>query len=346
VRTPGVVLMLVFLVTTPPSSSGLNGQVPPAGHAETTPAPSASERADTDAGSERLGPIGPIQQPRVLRDWTLVLRSMQIPFGLREQPTGWFILVAEDEHARAVEAIRLYEAENRNWPPRALRERLPHARTLAAPIVMLALVLFFGVTGPSSGNSSWFQRGTASSELIWHGQVWRAVTGLTLHADVLHVVGNALSGSIFLSAVNRRLGDGRGPLLALVAGTLGNLMNAAWYRVDHLSIGASTMVFATVGLLSATQLAIERHETSDQPKPRWSTRVAPIVGGLALLGMLGASPHSDLLAHLFGFIAGVLVGVLAAWAGVRRWGNGPVAQAAFGTLGAAIVFGSWFLALH
>jgi membrane associated rhomboid family serine protease len=267
---------------------------------------------------------------------------MGIAHAVREAHPGWVILVAGEDHARAVRAIELYEAENKNWPPRRARELLPYSRTLAAPLVMLMMVLFFVVTGPASTSSVWFARGTAASDRIMHGEVWRTVTALTLHADTLHVLGNALTGSIFLSAVNRRLGDGRGPLLMLLAGAIGNGMNALWYRTGHLSIGASTAVFGAVGILAATQLSLDR---TSGARP-WLERAAPVVGGLALLGMLGASPHSDLLAHLFGLFAGILVGLVASRA-VRRPKRGSTwVQVFCAILTLAIVVGSWAVAFR
>jgi rhomboid protease GluP len=300
------------------------------------PPPSGTSYLDSSTGV-----IGPLQS-RQVREWTLVLASMGIAHAVRDAQSGWVILVAAGDQARAVRAIELYEAENRNWPPRRARELLPYARSLMAPLVMLMLVLFYTVTGPASDSSAWFVRGTAASDRILHGQVWRTVTALTLHADTLHVLGNALTGSIFLSAVNRRLGDGRGPLLMLVAGALGNGMNALWYRTGHLSIGASTAVFGAVGILAATQLAIDKGAG-----PRsWLQRAAPVVGGLALLGMLGASPHSDLLAHLFGLFAGILVGLLAGRVMRHSERTSPVVQIACALLTAAIIFGSWGLAFR
>jgi rhomboid protease GluP len=272
--------------------------------------------------------LGPVSRLGQLREWTLVLSSMGIAHAVRDVGGSWVILVSENDRPRAEEAIRLYEAENRNWPPRRQRELLPHARSLVAPTLMLLLVLFFSLTGPVGRSSEWFARGTASSDRILHGELWRAVTALTLHADTLHVLGNALTGSIFLSAVNRRLGDGRGPLVVLLAGAVGNWMNAAWYGSGHLSIGASTAVFGAVGVLAATQLAVDRRNAG---RP-WLERVAPVVGGFALLGMLGASPHSDLLAHLFGLGAGLMVGIatsLLMAAGRRR----PPAAASYGAAG-------------
>jgi membrane associated rhomboid family serine protease len=162
-----------------------------------------------------------------------------------------------------------------------------------------------------------------------------------------------------LSAVNRRLGDGRGPLVVLISGALGNWMNAMWHRTAHLSIGASTAVFGAVGVLAATQLALDQRD-GDRP---WLQRVAPVVGGLALLGMLGASPHSDLLAHLFGLGAGLAVGVatsiLMALTG-RKASKTPLPDGVAATPNAgsritqvlsalaaiAIVTGSWVLAFR
>ena len=45
-----------------------------------------------------------------------------------------------------------------------------------------------------------------------HGAWWRAVTALTLHADVWHVVGNAVASLVFVSAIGRWLGSGLGAL--------------------------------------------------------------------------------------------------------------------------------------
>ena len=297
-------------------------------------------------GDAETGVIGPIYEAREVREWTLVLASMGITHAVRDvvdANRGWVILVAGSDHPRALQAIRLYQAENRNWPPRRSRELLPYARSLAAPLVMLTLVLFYAVTGPAASSSVWFSRGTASSERILHGEIWRAVTALTLHADTMHVLGNALTGSIFLAAVNRRLGDGRGPLLVLLAGALGNGLNAIWYRTGHLSIGASTAVFAAVGILAATQLSLDR---SIEGQRSWLERAAPMVGGLALLGMLGASPHSDLLAHLFGFLAGVAVGWIASIALRTSTRSSLALQMVSAVLTLVIVAASWSLALH
>lgn len=286
--------------------------------------------------------LGPVTS-RKLREYALVLQSMQVHYELRHDAHGGYLLIADDDRSRAIEAIRLYETENRDWPPRRIRERLPYPRSFLAPAIFLALVAFFFlVTGPVADGSPWFARGRAISDRILHDQPWRAITALTLHADAVHIAGNALSGSIFLSAVNRRLGNGRGTLAVLVAGALGNIANAAhYYPQIHRSIGASTAVFAAVGVLVATQLAVNHRRQG--ASRTWLERLGPPAAGLVLLGMLGASPESDLTAHLFGFLAGLVIGVPVAF--LSKEGRSTLAvQLASGLAVIALVGGSWALA--
>jgi membrane associated rhomboid family serine protease len=206
--------------------------------------------------------------------------------------------------------------------------------------IVAALVAFFLVTGPAKTNGQLFRWGTADTEHILHGRPWEAVTALTLHADGSHVFGNALAGAVFLTAVHGRLGAGVGTFAVLAAGAVGNVLNAAWHVTGHRSIGASTAVFAAVGVLAATQMVLNRVE-----KQGFFATWGPVVGGLALLGMLGASPSSDIRAHGFGFGAGVVAGLLAALPLRRR--EVPFAgstQLVFGVASVALVLGSWALA--
>jgi membrane associated rhomboid family serine protease len=101
----------------------------------------------------------------------------------------------------------------------------------------------------------------------------------------------------------------------LLAGALGNVLTAFIRAPDHTSIGASTAVFATVGILAAYNWSRRRAHIN-----RW----APLGGGVALLAFLGMQgERTDILAHITGFGAGCLFGLafgmletralLAAW---------------------------------
>lgn len=287
--------------------------------------------------------IGPVPKSK-LGEWSLVLRSQEIGHGLSAQPDGFYVTVHDRDAVRSVDAIRAYEEENEDFRPKPrVRERLPFESSMAAPMILAAIAIFSLVTGPAALRSAWFAAGASDNVKIFHGEAYRAITALTLHADAAHVLGNALAGSVFLTFLFRRLGVGRGIFLTVIAGALANLANAAlhvWMHQPHRSIGASTAVFATVGLLAATQVTINHHTGVR----RWTDRVGPIVGGIALLGMLGSSAQSDLWAHLLGLAVGAVVGLMVLLPKKARAPLGSRGQALLGGLTFALVVASWVVA--
>jgi rhomboid protease GluP len=295
-----------------------------------------------------LTAIGPVDQRKV-RDWALVLQAMSIWHTPRYIPGGWVLLVRDTDYLRASNAIDRYEVENRDWPPPRVKERPRHAPSVVVPLLFAALAVFFLITGPVSTNSIWFQRGRAESDLVLGAEPWRALTALTLHADKSHVLGNVISGTIFGAAVQRRLGPGGAALAILTSGVIGNVANAFAHHAmgngDHRSIGASTAVFGAIGILAATQVALD-HQHAEGRKRSWMDVVAPIAGGLALLGSLGASPQSDLGAHLFGLLGGIVVGLSVSLVlGKTRPLSRSWLQVVLGIATVAICFGVWRLAV-
>ena len=290
--------------------------------------------------------IGPLFDGVQAREWALVLQSQSISYVMRNIGDGWILLVPPHEYERALDAIAQYEEENENWPPAPVRDTPRHAPSPVVAMAFFASVLFFlYVTGPVSRASAWFVRGRADAQLLF-SEPWRVVTALTLHADAQHVLGNALSGTIFGTMVARRLGPGGALLAIVIAGSLGNLANLAYYFPNaHRSIGASTAVFAAVGILAAVQTVLDWGRRHERRRYGFIDMLAPLVGGLALLGSLGSGRYSDLTAHGFGFVAGLLVGVAAALV-VRRRDRPPSRFTQFLAGGAAflLVGGSWLLA--
>ena len=293
--------------------------------------------------------IGPLNDRRQAREWALVLQSQHISFVMQATVEGVVLRVSASDAERAWGAIELYEEENRDWPPTPPKDVPRHA---PSPVMLLAFALvtlfFFNVTGPVADGSSWFSHGRADARLLT-SEPWRMVTALTLHADAQHVLGNAISGTIFASMVSRRVGPGGALVSIAVAGAMGNAANAAYNLFElgqgHRSIGASTAVFAAVGILAAVQTMVDVGRHRNKPRGwRFVDMVAPLIGGLALLGALGAGKHSDLGAHGFGFASGLLVGAVMA-IGVRRSGAPSAAvQLASGAAALALVVGSWVLA--
>lgn len=299
-----------------------------------------------------LTAIGPVMPERKIREWALVLQSSELWHVVQYTPAGWVLLVRDEDYDTAATSIDRYEAENRDWPPRRPRERPRHPPSIVAGVAFAALALFFFlVTGPASGGGRLFQRGTSVADLVVGPEPWRAITALTLHADSAHVIGNVISGTVFASAVQRRLGPGGTALAVVASGAIGNLANALWHKSlghHHASIGASTAVFGAIGLLAATQLMLDRAHDKDSGEKRHLLQlVAPLVGGLALLGALGASPRADLGAHAFGLLSGAVIGLVAGLSLRKHPARSrPLVQVAMGAVATGIVLGAWQLALR
>jgi membrane associated rhomboid family serine protease len=93
----------------------------------------------------------------------------------------------------------------------------------------------------------------------------------------------------------------------VAAGALGNAMNAIVQGGQHNSIGASTAVFAGLGLVSVFGWTRRRHLRD------WAQRTAPLIGGGLLLAYTGTGgERTDIVAHLTGFLAGAGFGYLYA----------------------------------
>jgi len=210
----------------------------------------------------------------------------------------------------------------------------PEPQSWLGPLVAVALFGGYLFTGPVDAQNGWFEPGAALSGQILAGQVYRTVTALTLHAHFAHVFGNAVVAFVLLGAVGQALGPGVASLLTLLAGASGNWATALWYGPGHASIGASTAIFGALGLLTAPG--------SWRRTSRWPAWVA-VGASLALLGMLGSSRESYVVAHLFGWLAGATFGLLAGrFAPIRS----PIVQAVTGALTAATLVAAWVLALR
>lgn len=300
--------------------------------------------------------LGPYRMDRTLKEGSLVLQSMGVSHHRTYGAGGGYLVVRDADYDRARDQLDRYEEENRDFPPRRKIERSRYAGPPLIALAFIALVAFAWFTGPvAKPNGPWFSEGASVGSLVLSSQPYRAVTALTLHADGAHVLSNLLSGVIFGRAVERRFGPGTALFSILAAGTAGNVLNAVFYAaqgIDHRSIGASTAVFGAVGLLATSQLLLGGTQTvAPDAKRHWTEFAAPVIGGLALLGALGAGPQTDIFAHAFGLLAGMFIAIpVALW--LRRdkkrhiWRAPSIAmQAAIALLSLGVVGGSWALAL-
>lgn len=269
--------------------------------------------------------------------YSLVLTASGINHRLDNVQNGWDIWVAEDEAEKAGETICLFLKENLPADPNRETQPATQRKTYSGiGAGLLLLVCHTAVIVLNTGPVVVELYGSSAAHIL-NGELYRAVTALLFHANILHLAGNIVGITIFGTAVCAMAGWGQGWLLVLLTGVLGNLANAVLYRTDHVSIGASTAVFGAIGILSACQFIKKRMQPGQRIRA-W----LPLGGGLALLAILGSGRYSDIMAHLFGFLAGILLGVLYRLLMNRSFSDRYQAVCLFITM--AIIVVSWRLA--
>lgn len=246
----------------------------------------------------------------------LVLSSSDVTYHVRKGEHGWEVYVRDTSYEKALDAIERYLSENRDAHLVEEVRSFEYGRTFSGLWVSLMLVALHVGVALNHGSETFINNYGLASYKVLHGELYRAATSLFIHADTLHLAGNVLGIALFCTAVCQIAGPGVGWLMILLTGLGGNFMNALLYKSHHLSVGSSTAVFGAVGILAGYQFVKKLGSTGGRNKA-W----LPLAGGLALLAFLGAGKHADLPAHLFGFLAGIVVGVLYAFLATRPGGK-------------------------
>lgn len=322
--------------------------LPPLPPLPTLPAPDPAPAPDDTAPTPEpeMDIVIVVPPFRRLKPWLAALASAGIPYALQSSRQGCEILVPVDFALRARRELDAYDRLNRGWPPRRMAlSETPSTYASAENISLAVAILVMGFhfyVGPFADSTATVHEGSADAAALVAGHWWRAVTALTLHADVSHVLANAVCLWWLGWHLGASVGGGLTWLAILVAGAWGNLGAAYWEKTAHDAVGASTATFAALAMLATIQVARNLFAMKELLSV-WSRAWIPLLAGLALLGFLGTGPRTDLLGHLFGFLAGTMVGVLLIPVADRRlpgW-----VQFFAGALALATVIGAWYLVL-
>lgn len=227
-------------------------------------------------------------------------------------------------HAHALHHLWQYEQERQVVRPVEPASDLQPDAWRGAVVYALVLLLV-----PFAVAQGWvldpYGIGVMEPARLLDGQLWRAWTALTLHWDASHLLGNLGAGMLLGFSAAQIWGNARAWALIIPAGALANLLEACLASgADYVSAGASTLVFAALGLVAAWSWRTRRRYAHNMLR-RW----VPLIAGIAVLAMFGAgdaqiqeglsmqpfvqpSGQTNVLSHALGFITGALAGVLVA----------------------------------
>lgn len=245
----------------------------------------------------------------------LVVLALGLPYWLEPSGDQFALLVEPPAEAVVREQLRRFERESIGWPPTTT---VPTGTAgpvdLFTPLVWAASVL--AAFRLQLHRPDWVNAGAVDAVAIFErGEIWRLATALFLHADVGHLVSNLASGIFVFAAVTSTIGRRAGWASIAGAALAGNLATAfARYPQPYLSIGASTAIFAALGLLTGRAVRVTARSIAWR---RWRAMFVPLAAGVTVLALYGAGGvRIDVGAHLCGFLAGLAAG-FAVFRGLR-----------------------------
>ncbi len=243
-------------------------------------------------------------------DHSLVVLALGYACWLMPFDTGYRLLVETSRVNRVHAELMRYDRECVGWPPPVA----PGGPTMARLDFVTPLLWALTVLAVFRGqwlHPEWTDAGELDPAAMFdHGEVWRALTALFLHADSAHLGSNLFGGVFLFAAVLSVFGRVRGWLFIALPAVAGNLAVAAMhYPEPYRSLGASSAIFAALGLLTGRAVRVAGGRGHPH---RWRTLFVPSAAGLTVLALYGAGgPLVDVLAHVTGFGAGLLLGLIA-----------------------------------
>lgn len=200
-----------------------------------------------------------------------------------------------------------------SWPSlgAAIKQRTPGIPVtkclIAANLLVFVLMLFNGAGFWHSPNHIQLAWGANFGPATQDGEWWRLFTALFLHFGAIHLTLNMVAFWDGGQLMERMYGHWRYLAIYLVSGLMGNLLSLVWQGNHAVSGGASGAIFGIYGamivFLWQERALLDRHEF------RWLFGGA-CVFAIATIALGFMIPMIDNAAHIGGFVAGMLSGML------------------------------------
>lgn len=163
-------------------------------------------------------------------------------------------------------------------------------------LLILLCVSFSAYAWSASANFAF------SEYALFHGGYYTLITGIFVHAGVVHLLGNMLFLFVFGHALEDEVGSMRLSSVFFTGGVLSFIFSIPFYPGSSM-LGASAAIFAVM----ASLLLVRR--------PEYSFRFLSPIGPLALLffifniAAIGSQGNVAYVSHVIGFVIGLFFGI-------------------------------------
>lgn len=188
---------------------------------------------------------------------------------------------------------------------------------IAANVLIYILSCIFS-RDISPNNSVLISLGANYSPNIYlHGETWRFVTSMFLHANLLHLLFNMISLNMIGKGLEQILGKAKFTLLYFISGIGGSIASYLFtakviFNTPQmsLSIGASGAIFGLLGFMLSQKLIERSNVLKGRLKRYLNIDFNSVVITVALNLIIGFSVYGiDNSAHLGGLIVGFILGM-------------------------------------
>jgi rhomboid protease GluP len=284
--------------------------------------------------------IARLSDTATLNEYSLVLSARNITHRIEYiAPDDIAVYVRQTHQQKALYELSTYRSENAGWPPQRQTVNFEPSFKVMSLIVIGCLSLVYYLSGPWSENSPWFKNGAGdSSRIIDNLEFYRLITSLSLHADIVHLLSNCVFGGVVLHYFLLTTGNGTGLIMVSLTASLATLVNVLVHGPNHHFVGFSTAVFSIIGMLCTINFANKTEKLG-------YNFIMPLMAGFALLAFLGSSgERTDLGAHLFGLLCGLLGGNVVRFSQFYTIRNSLILQIILGAASFLLFFSCWMWA--
>jgi rhomboid protease GluP len=197
--------------------------------------------------------------------------------------------------------------------------RKPRKGSFEVAVWALFLVSCFSILYWKSAPSVASKFPVSLEDVVRNHEYWRLITAILVHADLSHLLSNAIPLTFFSYLLYGYFGAAIFPGFSILAGALVNLISILTYPPGSQLVGASGLVYWMAGFWLTMFLLVER-------RFRLLNRIFRCLG-FALITLLPTSfdPSVSYRAHAIGFFLGIIFAILyflrkkEVFLGAERW---------------------------
>jgi rhomboid protease GluP len=189
-----------------------------------------------------------------------------------------------------------------------LRQQGEIYKNAVVTLILLGVNVLIYLIGMPLGDAVYNKGALITYKVLMDGEFYRIFTAMFLHAGTEHIVNNMLMLATVGAIVEQYTGHGFFFILYIISGIFGNLLSMAYElrnNLNWISVGASGAIMGIVGFL-VVWIIINRQRFVKNKSLMMRIGLLAIFLVNACFFQEGANT----VAHLGGFITGVVLGII------------------------------------